>query len=74
LARQVHSIVQEPQNFDHLIRLSSDAKENEVTPFAAGSGNVKRMQAPADIVAALHADQGWSRGQGLQRCSERFGI
>lgn len=55
MALQVHGVVKEAQDFDHLaIRSAPDAEHDEMTPFVALSGDVKREYAQGCRLAFLH--------------------
>lgn len=75
MARQVHGVMKQPQDFDHLTPLVlTDAKHHEVTPLAATASDMQREDSLGDIVTDLGAENRRARGQRLQCRGERVGI
>ena len=47
VTRQIHGVLKDVQNLDQLlVRRTHDAEHREVTPLAAGAGDVQRAEPP----------------------------
>lgn len=75
MALQIHGVVKEAQDFDHLaVRSAPDAEKDEMTPFAALAGDVKRGNALQDVISLSCADDCRTGGQIIQRRRNRSGV
>ena len=54
MPRQVHSLVQHPQDFNH-IALVPDAEYQQMTPLPATARDMQREQSARDVVAGSRA-------------------
>ena len=54
---QVHAVMQQPQNVDHLVILSAgDSEHNEMSPLAPVPRNMKRPDVATDFRPLLDSD------------------
>ena len=65
---QVHAVMQEPQNVNHLALLSADGSEHdEMPPLASFAGNMKGVNSGADIISSPDAGNRWPEREVTQR-------
>jgi len=75
MALQIHGVVKEAQDFDHLaVRSAPDAEHDEMTPLAALAGDVKRENALQDVISLSCTDDCRTGGQIIQRRRNCFGV
>jgi len=65
---QVHAVVQEPQNVNHLaILITGDPEHDEMSPLASIPRNMKRPDVGADFGPLLDPNDGRTGTKGFQR-------
>ena len=75
MALQIHRIMKESQDLDHVVVLSTpDAEHDEMTPLATLAGDMKRENPLENIVPLFCTHGGRAGGQVIQRRSKRFGV
>ena len=75
MALQIHRIMKESQDLDHVVVLSTpDAKHYKMPSLAALAGDVKRENPLEDVVPLFRTRDGRADSQIVQRRRDRFGV
>ena len=75
MARQIHCVMKEAKNLDHLAAVfMPDPKHDEMAPLALLASDVKRAEPLGDFVAFSRPRDARASSQGFQCGREGFGI
>ena len=75
MALQIHGVMKEAQDLDHVVvRSAPDAEYDEMAPLAALAGDVKCENSLQDVVSFFRTDDGRTGSQIIQRRRKRFGV
>lgn len=68
MPREVHAIVRNAKNFDHVVRMACDSEENEMSPAPR---KMQGIEPRINVAAFIHADDGRAALQKFESIGNR---